>query len=132
MASGCATPTGSALTLAHWSVALADHDQADDEFCHWHSEHLRRRCQRQERRRHARQAFAEFVKREYSSVLPAIEAIATASAAADVLGTTTAGFCRMQSRLRQLGRCFQTGERVPRRRRPYKQRLTARISFRVR
>jgi hypothetical protein len=70
-----------------------------------------------------------------SGVLPAIEAIAataTPSAAADVLGTTTAGFCRMRSRLRQLSRCFQTGGRVPRRRRPYKQRLTAQISLRVR
>jgi len=68
-------------------------------------------------------------------MLPAIEAIAataTPSAAAEVLGTTTAGFCRMRSRLRELGRCFQTGERVPRRRRPYKRRLTARISFSVR
>jgi len=128
-------PGNLSLTAA-WEHA--DRDQADDEFCHRHSEHLRRRCQRQERQRDARQAvaeFSEFVKREDSSVLPAIEAIAataTSSAAADVLGTTTAGFCRMRSRLRQLGRCFQTGERVPRRRRPYKRRLPARISFRIR
>jgi len=116
----------------------ADRDHVDDEFCHRHSEHLRRRCQRQERQRDARHALAEFsvfVKREDSSLLPVMKAIAaggTSGAAADVLGTTTAGFCRMRSRLRQLGRCFQTGERVPRRRRLYKQRLTARISFRVR
>ena len=115
-----------------------DSGQVDDEFSHMHSEHLRRRCQRQERQRDGRQAvaeFSEFVKREDSSVLPAIEAIAataTSSAAADVLGTTTADFCRMRSRLRQLGRCFQTGERVPRRRRPYKRHLTAPISFRIR
>ena len=105
-----------------------DCNQADDEFCHRHSEHLRKLCQQQERQRDARQAlaeFSEFVKREDSSVLPALEAIAataTPSAAADVLGTTTAGFCRMRSRLRQLGTCFQTGERVPRQRRPYKKR----------
>ena len=42
-------------------------------------QHLRRRCQRQERQWDARQAldeFAEFVKREDSGVLPAMEAIA--------------------------------------------------------
>ena len=59
-----------------------DRNQVDDEFCHGHSEHLRRRCQRQERQRDARHAvaeFSEFVKREDSSVLPAIEAIAAAA-----------------------------------------------------
>ncbi|HTT23054.1 MAG TPA: hypothetical protein VMG82_29260 [Candidatus Sulfotelmatobacter sp.] len=123
-------PGNLSLTAA-WEDA--DRDQADDQFCHRHSEHLRRRCQRQERQRDARQAvaeFSEFVKRKDSSVLPAIEAIAataTSSAAADVLGTTTAGFCRMRSRLRQLGRCFQTGKRVPRQRKPYKRRLTTRV-----
>jgi hypothetical protein len=115
-----------------------DCNQADDEFCHRHSEHLKRRCQRQERQREASHAvaqFSEFVKREDSSVLPAMEAIAataTPGAAAEVLGTTAAGFYRMRSRLRQLGRCFQTGARVPRRRRPYKRRLTTRLIFRVR
>jgi hypothetical protein len=114
-----------------------DRDQAHDEFCHRHSEHLRERCQRQERQRDARQAlteFLDFVRREDSSVLSGIEAIAstaTSTAAAEFLGTTTADFCRMRSRLRQLGRCFHTGERVPRRRRPYNRRLTKRISFSV-
>jgi hypothetical protein len=108
--------------------------QADDEFCHRHSEHLRKLSQLQERRGDARQAlaeFSEFVKREDSSVLPAMEAIAatgTPGAAAKLLRTTTADFCRMRSRLRQLGRCFQTGERVPRQRRPYRRRLTTRIT----
>lgn len=112
-----------------------DRDQAHDEFCHRHSEHLRERCQRQERQRDARQAlteFLDFVRREDSSVLSGIEAIAstaTSTAAAEFLGTTTADFCRVRSRLRQLGRCFHTGERVPRRRRPYNRRLTTRISF---
>jgi hypothetical protein len=115
-----------------------DRNQVDDEFCHGHSEHLRRKCQRQERQwdaRHALAEFSEFVKREDSSVLPAMVAIAavgTPSTAAELLGTTKADFCRMRSRLRQLGRCFQTGERVPRRRRPYKRRLTTRVSFRIR
>jgi hypothetical protein len=113
-------------------------NQVDDEFCHGHSEHLRRRCQRQERlwdARHAIAEFSEFVKREDSSMLPAMEAIAavgTSGAAAELLGKTKADFCRMRSRLRQLGTCFQTGGRVPGRRRPYKRRLTTRISFRVR
>jgi hypothetical protein len=112
-----------------------DRDQADDEFCHAHSGHLRARCHGQQQQQDASQflaEFSEFVKREDSSVLPAIEAIAataTSSAAAEVLDTTTAGFCRMRSRLRQLGTCFQTGERVPRRRRPYTRRLKTLISF---
>jgi hypothetical protein len=79
--------------------------------------------------------FSEFLKREPSSALAAMEAIAataTSGSAAEVLGTTKVDFCRMRSRLRQLGRCFQMCQRVPRRRRLYKQRLTARIMFRVR
>jgi hypothetical protein len=115
-----------------------DRDQADDEFCHRHSEHLRKRCQQEERQRGVRLAlseFSEFVRREDSSMLPAMEAIAataTARAAAELLGTMKATFCRMRSRLRQLGRCFQTGARVPRQRRPYRRRLATRIIFRVR
>lgn len=76
--------------------------------------------------------FSEFAKREDSSVLPTMDAIAataTPSGAAEWLGTPRADFCRVRSRLRQLGRCFQTGERVPRRRRPFKRRLTTRISL---
>ncbi len=116
----------------------SDSGQVDDEFCHAHSAYLRGRCQRQERQRDARQAvaeFSEFVKRKDSSVMPAMEAIAataTPCRAAELLGTTREDFSHMRSRLRQLGRCFQTGARVPRRRRPYKKRLTTRISFRVR
>jgi hypothetical protein len=115
-----------------------DCNQVDDEFCHGHSDHLRRKCERQERQwnaRHALAEFSEFVKREDSSLLPAMEAIAAVGTwgdAADLLGKTKTDFCRMRSRLRQLGRCFQPGGRVPRRRRPYKRRLTTRISFRIR
>src|SRR6266581_3827642 len=107
-----------------------DRNHVDDEFCHGHSEHLRRKCQQQERIRDARHAlaeFSEFVKREDSSVLPAMEAIAavgTSGAAAELPGKTKTDFCHMRSRLRQLGKCYQTGGRVPRRRRPYKRRLT--------
>ena len=127
---------GNLSLTADWEET--DRNQVDDEFCHGHSEHVGRRCQRQERQwdaRHAIAEFSEFVKREDSSMLPAMEAIAavgTSGAAAELLGKTEADFCRMRSRLRQLGRCFQTGKRVPRRRRPYKRRLTTRISFRVR
>jgi hypothetical protein len=128
-------PGNLSLTV-YWEDA--DRDQVDDEFCHRRSEHLRERCQRQERQRDARQALAEFldfVRREDSSVLPAMEAIAataTLGAAAELLGTTKATFCRMRSRLRQLGTYFQIGERIPKQRRPYERRLTTRISSRVR
>ena len=50
----------------------SDSGQVDDEFCHAHSEHLRRRCQRQERQRdaiHTLAEFVEFLRREDSSVL---------------------------------------------------------------
>jgi hypothetical protein len=116
----------------------SDSEQVDDEFCHAHSASLRGRCQRQERQRDERQAvaeFSEFVKREDSSVMPAMEAIAataTPGRAAELLGATRADFSRMRSRLRQLGRCFQTSERVPRQRRPYRRRVSMRISLRVR
>jgi hypothetical protein len=116
----------------------SDRDQVDDEFCHGHSEQLRGRCQRQERQRDARKALAEFtdfVRRKDSSVLRALEAIAataTLGAAAEFLGTTEADFRRMRSRLRDLGRCFHTGEQVPRRRRRYKRRATTWIGVFVR
>ena len=63
--------------------------------------------------------------------MEAIAAVGASGAAAELLGKTKADFCRMRSRLRQLGKCDQTGGRVPRRRRPYTRRLTTRISFRV-
>jgi hypothetical protein len=105
-----------------------DFGQGDDDFCHAHSEHLRKRCQLQERQREARHTlgeFTEFLKREDSSVLPTMEAIAAAAtpgAAAEMLGMSETGFCRVRSRLRQLGRCFEKRESVPSRRRPYRTR----------
>jgi hypothetical protein len=68
------------------------------------------------------------VKREDSSVLPAMGAIAalgTSGAAAELLGTTKTDFRRMRSRLRELSRCFQTGEPVAKQRR---KRNTIRVS----
>lgn len=115
-----------------------DCGQVEDEFCHAHSAHLRGRCQRQERQHDARQIlarFSAFVEREDSSVLPAMDAIAataTPGGAAELLGATRADFSRMRSRLRQLSRCFQTGEGVPRQRRRYRRRVAVRISLRVR
>jgi len=87
---------GNLSLTADWEDT--DRDQVDDEFCHRLSEHLRKRCQQQERQQDARQAlteFSEFVAREDSSVLSAMEAIAataTPRAAAELLGTTTASF----------------------------------------
>jgi hypothetical protein len=115
-----------------------DTGQVDDEFCHSHSEHLREGRERQQKQQDARLVLAEFsdfVRCEDSSLMRAMEAIAataTPGPAAELLGTTIGELCRMRSRLRQLGRCFQSGARVPRRRRPYRRRLTKRIIFRVR
>jgi hypothetical protein len=125
---------GNLSLIADWEET--DRNQVNDEFCHGHSEHLRRRCQRQERQwdaRHALAEFSEFVKREDSSVLTAMEAIAavgTSGAAAELLGASKADFCRMRSRLRQLGRSFLRNEPVPRRPRPYRRRVTIRLSSR--
>ena len=105
-----------------------DRDQAGDEFWHAHSEYLRRRCNQQERHRranHALSEFCEFAKREDSSVLPTLQATrvgGTSAAAADLLGTTQHEVCRTWSRLRTLGRCFQTGETVPNAPRRYSRR----------
>lgn len=111
-----------------------DRTQVDDTFCHRHSEHLRSRCQQQEKQQEARYAlaeFADFVMREDSSLLRAMEAIsstATSGGAAELLGTTEVDFCRVRSRLRQLGRCFLGNEPAPRRRRRYRRRVSIRLS----
>lgn len=111
-----------------------DSGRADDEFCHAHSDHLRSRCQRRQKQcdaRHFLAEFGEFLKREDSSLLPAMKAIAanaTSGAAAEFLGTTEADLSRMRSRLRELGRCFLRNEGVPRKRRPYRRRLAIPLS----
>jgi hypothetical protein len=102
--------------------------QVDDEYCHAHSEHLRKASERLEKLAHDRRRiteFADFVSGEDSTVLPAIGAIlatGTHGEAAGSLGMTDAGFTRMRNRLGQLGKCFVDGEAVPKRRRPYKKR----------
>ena len=118
---------GNLSLTTHWEET--DRDQVGDEFCHAHSAHLRKRCERQEKQREDRHLigeFVDFVQREDSGVLPAMGAIAateTLAAGAELLGTTEADFCRKRSRLRQLGRCFLKSEPVPKQRRPYRRRV---------
>jgi len=106
-----------------------DCNQVGDEFCHAHSAHLRKRCERKEKQRedgHLIAEFVDFVQREDAGVVPVIGAIAateTLAAGAELLGTTEADFCRKHTRLRQLGRCFIKNELVPKRRKAYRRRL---------
>ena len=99
----------------------SDSGQVDDEFCHAHSEHLRRRCQREERQRdaiHTLAEFVEFLRREDAGVLPVMGAIAattTPAAAAELLGIAKLEFRRLCSRFRKLGQFFVKPE-MPRRR----------------
>ena len=89
-----------------------DSGQVDDEFCHAHSEHLRRRCQREERQRdaiHTLAEFVEFLRREDASLLPVMGAIAattTPAAAAELFGIAKPEFRGLHSHLRELGRFF--------------------------
>jgi hypothetical protein len=82
--------------------------QLDDEYCHAHSEHLRRVSERLEKQGQDRRVIAEFAHfacREDSSILPTIGAIlatGTHGNAAGFLGITDAGFARMRDRLSQL------------------------------
>ena len=103
--------------------------EADDEYCHTHSEYLRRAADISEKR--ARDGtfvreFVDFVRREDPSVLPAIQSIlatGTPDDAAEFLGITDARFSRLRTRIRQLGKCFMTGDdHIPKQRRPYKKR----------
>jgi hypothetical protein len=118
---------GNLSLTTHWEET--DRDQVGDEFCHAHSAHLRKSCERQEKQREDRHLlgeFVDFVQREDSGVLPVMGAIAATgrpSAGVGLLGATEADFCRKRSRLRQLGRCFLKNEPVPKRRRPYRRRL---------
>jgi hypothetical protein len=117
---------GNLSLTTHWDEA--DRDQVGDEFCHAHSAHLRTRCERQEKQREDRHLigeFVDFVQREDSRTLPAMEAILETrnpDDAAQQLRTRNAIVFRTRARLRQLGTCFLNGERVPRQRRPYKRR----------
>ncbi len=109
--------------------------QVDDEYCHAHSEHLRRASEHLEKQgqdRHRITEVTDFVSREDSGVLPATEAILATDTHADAarfLRTTDAGFTRMRNRLRQLGKCFESGEPVPTQRKQYKKRVKIRIAL---
>jgi hypothetical protein len=117
---------GNLSLSTHWEET--DRNQVGDEFCHAHSAYLRKRCERQEKQHednHLIGEFMEFVRRKDSRTLPAMEAITTtvaSGAGAELLRTTEGDFCRMRSRLRQLGRCFLKSEPVPKQRRPYRRR----------
>ncbi len=106
--------------------------EADDEYCHEHSEYLRRAADISEKR--ARDGtfirdFVDFVRRRDPSVLPAILSIlatGTPDDAAEFLGITDARFSRLRTRIRQLGKCFMTGDdHIPKQRKPYKKRVKA-------
>jgi len=103
--------------------------EADDEYCHAHSEYLRRAADISEKRAQDGafvREFVDFVRREDPSVLPAIQSIlatGTPDDAAEFLGITDARFSRLRTRIRQLGNCFMTGEdHIPKQRRRYKKR----------
>jgi hypothetical protein len=119
---------GTLSLTTHWEGE--DDAQVGDEFCHAHSEHLRRRCRRQEEQRDARRALAEFtqfLEREDSSVLPAMEAIAptaTPGAAAKGLRITKTELRRLSNRLRKLGQFFLKGEARRRRSPKFQPRYT--------
>ena len=104
--------------------------QVDDEYCHAHSEYLRRAADISEKR--ARdgtfiRVFVAFVRREDPSVLLAIESIlatGTLGDAAEFLGITDARFSRLRTGIRQLGKCFMTGDdHIPKQRKPCKKRV---------
>ncbi|MGB6259714.1 MAG: hypothetical protein WBG09_16325 [Candidatus Sulfotelmatobacter sp.] len=106
--------------------------EVDDEYCHEHSEYLRRTADISEKRARDRtfvREFVDFVRRKDLSVLPAIQSIlatGTPDDAAEFLGITDARFSRLRTRIRQLGKCFMTGDdHIPKQRRPYKKRAKA-------
>jgi hypothetical protein len=115
-----------------------DLSTVDDEFCHSHSEYLRRAANASEKLSNYRaflQQFVDFVRREDPKVLSAIGALlatGTQGEAADLLGITETEFRRKRTRLSQLAKCFVSGKPVPRQRRPYKRRVVKRKEFQAR
>jgi len=78
------------------------------------------------------QQFVDFVRREDPKVLSTIEALlatGTQGEASDQPGITETEFGRKRTRLSQLAKCFVSGERVPRQRRPYKRRVVKSKAF---
>ncbi len=109
--------------------------EVDDEYCHAHSDFLRRGANVSDKRDRDRaflKEFIGFVEREEPDVLPAIEAIfatGTQADAADFLGITDVRFDRLRARMRRLGECFEKGESVPSQRKPHKKRLKAGVAL---
>lgn len=112
-----------------------DFRSVDDDYCHSHSAYLREAAKVAEKQAHDRarlQEFKNFVRREDTKVLPAIVALlatGTHGDSANGMGITQREFGRMLRRLRQLRKCFLSGEPVPRQRRPYKQRIVKTKQF---
>ena len=100
----------------------------DDDYCHAHSEYLRRAANASEKRDRDRafvREFMDFVRREDPNVLPAMEAIlvtGTQGTTADSLGMADRQFTRTRNRLHQLADSFLNGNPVPKQRKPYKKR----------
>lgn len=105
-----------------------------DELCHKHSAHLRaalKASERQSQERAFLQEFLHFVGRQDAKALPTIQALmatGTRGEAAYWLGVAELEFDRMHTRVRQLARCFVSGEAVPKQRKPYKRRGESSVS----
>ena len=105
---------GNLSLTTHWNGA--DDDQVGDEFCHAHSGYLRQRCEQQDRQSEARYVlaeFADFVHRQDSNVLSAMEEIAatvTPAVAAELLRIRKSDFRRLSDRLCKFGDFLLNGE----------------------
>ena len=107
----------------------------DDEYCHSHSEYLRRAAnayEKQARDRTFLKEFVDFVRRQDPKALSTIKALlatGTCGDAVDWLGITESEYGRKRIRLSQLAKCFLSGEPVPRQRKPYKKRVVKSKEF---
>jgi hypothetical protein len=114
--------------LLRGQMENGDFRSMDDEYCHSHSAYLREAAKVAEKQASdtaLRHEFENFVRREDPKLLPATEALRATGTHVDAaiwLGITQHEFGRMLRRLRQLGKCFLSGEPVPKHR-PYKKRI---------
>ena len=99
-----------------------EHGGVDDEFCHLHSARLKAASEsllKQTQDRCFMAEFTEFTPRNDGDARRGIGAILASGSQADAaefLRVTDAQFGRIRNRLRLLGRCFETGNAVPKRR----------------
>jgi hypothetical protein len=102
-----------------------------DEFIHSNSQHLATQAGRMQKQHDDRlytNQFKSYVRKEDSSVFPAIEALeacGTMGEAAGYMGVTEQEFARYRARLKQLAECFLKKVAAPKQRKPYKKRATA-------